>query len=131
MVLDLRDIIQQGIGSIAFMIWIFVLRESPLVINPKTGLIWGIFWLIFLYNPLIKKTTEQNQHFALSVVMSVVLSSILALHFGFVEMEIFKGFAFFGSLAWIAGIFFGVAGAIIFDQKNVSNPLNKFFIRRK
>lgn len=131
MALDLKDILQEGIGSISFMIWIFVLRESPLIINPTTGLIWGIFWLIFLYNPLAKKTTEQNQHFALSVVISIVLSSILALHFGFVDMEIFTSFAFFGSLAWIAGIFFGVAGAVIFDQKNVINPLNKFFIRRR
>ena len=131
MAIDFRDIIQNFVGVIVATIWIFILRDTPLFIDPKLGLGLGLVWLFFLYQPKKRKTPDQNRHFLLSIVMALVVTTFLTFQFNFATIEQLKSFNFFGTLAWTSAIFFGVTGAIAFDKNNVDSPLNRFFIRRR
>lgn len=131
MAIDKKDIMQQFVGVIVATIWIFVLRDTPLFIDPQLGLGLGIIWLFFLYQPSKRKTTDQNRHFILSVAMALIVTTFLTFQFNFATTEQLMSFDFFGTLAWSSAIFFGVTGAIAFDKNNVDSPLNRFFIRRR
>lgn len=131
MAIDLKDIRQNFIGVIVATIWIFILRDTPLFIDPQLGLGLGLVWLLFLYQPNKGKTLDQNMHFLLSIAMALVVTTFLTFQFNFATIEQLKSFDFFGTLAWTSAIFFGVTGAIAFDKNNVDSPLNRFLIMRR
>jgi len=131
MAIDLKDILQNAIGAFSAIFFIYILRDSPLNINPKVGLIMGIVWLGLIFNPFTKQSREATKHFfLLSVPISIIMATILAISFGLATIEDLKSFNFFGSIIWLTSLI-AVPVAVLFDKKNINNPLLRYFFRKK
>jgi len=131
MSLDSRDVLQNAIGAFSAIFFIFLLRENPLSINPQVGLIMGIIWIGLIFNPFKKQSTEAKKHFFfLSVPISIIMSTILSISFGLATIENLKTFDFFGSTIWLVSLM-AVPVAVLFDKKNINNPLLRYFFRKR
>lgn len=131
MAIDWKDVRQNAIGAFSAIFFIFLLRENPISINPQIGLIMGVVWLGLIFNPFKKQTIEAKKHFfLLSVPISIVVSSILAISFGLATIETLKSFDFFGSIIWLVSLM-AVPVAVMFDKKNIDNPILRYFFRRR
>ncbi len=131
MSLDSRDLLQNAIGAFSAIFFIYILRDSPLNINPKIGLIMGLIWLGLIFNPFKKQSIEATKHFfLLSVPISIAMASFMAIAFGLASIETLKTFDFFGSIIWLTSLM-AVPVAVLFDKKNINNPLLRYFFRRR
>ena len=131
MAIDLKDILQNAIGAFSAIFFIYILRDSPLNINPQIGLIMGLIWLGLIFNPFKKQTMEARKHFfLLSVPISIAMASFMAIAFGLATIETLKSFDFFGSIIWLTSLM-AVPVAVLFDKKNIDNPILRYFFRRR
>ncbi len=131
MAIDKKDFLQNAIGAFSAIFFIYILRDSPLNIDPLVGLIMGVIWLGLIFNPFNNQSNEARKHFfLLSIPISIIIASILAISFGLATTEDLKSFSFFGSIIWLTALM-AVPVAVLFDKKNINNPILRYFFRRK
>lgn len=127
MAYDSKDILQQALGAFSTVLFVYILRDSPLWIDANTGLILGVIWLIIVYNPFVNQPKEAKVHFIGAVIVSLVITVSLTVAFDLATLEELKGFQFFGSLAWLT-MLIGIPVAILFDKRNAVDIVSRYFI---
>ena len=130
MSLDRRDIIQQFLGAFSAIFGFYLIRGgNPLWIDPRVGLGLGIIWLTLVYNPFKRQPKEAKIHFISSIIVSLVITTAMTIFFVLATIEELKGFAFFGSSAFLL-MLVAVPIAVVFDKRNVMDILSRHYTRR-
>ena len=130
MALDRRDLFQQFLGGLSAVFGFYLIRGgNPLWIDPRVGLGLGIIWLTLIYNPFKRQPKEAKIHFASSIIVSLIITTTMTIFFGLATIEELKGFAFFGSSAFLL-MLVAVPIAVVFDKRNIMDMLSRHYTSR-
>lgn len=132
--IDQKDVFQASIGAFGAIIFFFLLRDTPMKLDWRTGLGLTVAWLWVVYvgfnghrNPSLRR------HYFMCVIISTILSAALSLMFGLVTVEELTSIQIFGSTAMV-GVLIGLPSALLFDLKNIGNVLaqyNTYIVKKK
>lgn len=128
MAYGLNDMMQAAIGAFSAVIFFYVIKtgDELVNINPMSGLIIGFIWLFLLYNPFKKHKNEHITHFIGNLIISIIVTSVLAVVFKIGTYEQMMTFEYFGSAAWI-GTWLAMPIAMLFDMKNLNWVIDRYY----
>ncbi len=121
------DLVEASIGAFTAVIFIVAIRSGdPIEFDPTVGFIITLIWGFLLFKRAKKLNFGRN--FFQNVIVTVLISYVLAMAFDLLgDVNVFS-FAVFGSalvvLVWIA-----LPVALLFDKFNLKSPLARIFIR--
>ncbi len=123
----LKDATQSAIGAFLGIVVFFAIRgNNPFFFNSNYGLIisalviW-IYWNGFnMRNDLI--------HFVFNLSIAFIICAVMSYIFGLITYEQMFTKDIFGSLV-IVGWWVSIPLSLIFDQKNFTNPLRRYYVR--
>ena len=122
-----RDVFQAAVGSFSASLLFFVLKEGPLNLEWKMGLLITLVWAGIIYWGFDgqRKSTGIKKHFALCFIVSIIVSAALSILFGLVTTEQLFSKEIFGSTVMI-GLWLGLPVSLLFDLKNLDNVLSSY-----
>ncbi len=125
--INLADYKQSFIGSFVAIIIFFAIRgNNPFFFNPIRGLVITIVLMWIYYNGFRQK--NKKEHFILNVSVAFVVCAFVAQTFGLITTAEIFSFKVFGSLV-IIGLWIAFASAWLYDRYNITNPMQRNYIR--
>lgn len=121
-----QELIQMVVGNFTAILLFFALRGGDsLSFNPNHGLLITIFLVVIYYQGLEMK--YKNANFAANLIVSFLVSALMANTFILIEPSIIWTYDVFGS-AVIVGVWLGFARSLLFDKFDFTNPLKRQYV---
>ncbi len=126
---DKNDIMQAAMGAIVASLLVVIIRAEPIHINPTTGLWIGLVWIYIVTKPYITKQFETKIHAFFNVIVTLTITSFLAISFNLMTIDELSGFQFFGSTGWVI-MLIAIPTATFWDKLNISSQYDRWYFKR-